>query len=179
VWWLVLRICYVITLQVNQKMPDETRPTGLRPHDHAGCVSRAIDRAEKLSASARIQLTPVRRRTLEILLESHRAKGAYDIAQRLGEDGLGGQPVVAYRALDFLMTHGLVHKIEGLNAFVACALTGETHTPAFMICNTCHKVAEEKAVPPKAVLGAAAKEMGFQINHTIVEAHGICAECAE
>lgn len=159
-------------------MTDQNAPSGLRPHNHAGCVSRALKRAQKLDESPRVQLTPVRRRTLEILLEHHKAMGAYDIAQRLGAEGLGSQPVVAYRALDFLMQHGFVHKIEGLNAFVACAFGEEDHSPTFMVCDKCHKVAEAATSLGKGNLGAEAKELGFQINHTIVEAHGICADCA-
>lgn len=163
---------------VNQKTP-----TGLRPHNHEGCVARALERAEKLGATSRIQLTPVRRRTLEILLESHKAMGAYEIAERLGKSGLGSQAVVAYRGLEFLMAHGFVHKIEGLNAFVACAHAGEQvgehHAPVFMVCDSCHKVAEAQAQSAQGSLGETAKELGFSISRTIVEAHGTCAQCAK
>ena len=149
----------------------------LTPHNHQSCVDNAMVHAENISKNKKVQLTPVRRRALEILLENHRAVGAYDLAERLGAAGLGGQPVVAYRALDFLMKHGLVHKIQGLNAYVACVHSGQSHVPAFMVCDTCHTVAEAAAAPVEQNLIAVAMGNGFQISHTIVEAHGTCATC--
>jgi Fur family zinc uptake transcriptional regulator len=84
-----------------------------------------------------VALTPVRRRVLEILLAQHRALGAYDILDTLREEGLGSQPPVADRALDFLIKNGFAHKIERLNAFIACTHLGQSHTPAFLICWNC------------------------------------------
>ena len=76
-------------------------------HDHAHCTSDALARADALIAAKGLRLTPVRRRTLEILLEDHRALGAYDVLNRLAAEGYGNQPPVAYRALDFLEEQGL------------------------------------------------------------------------
>jgi Fur family zinc uptake transcriptional regulator len=59
-----------------------------------------------------LQLTKVRRRVLEILLLEQKALGAYDILSSLNAEGLGSQPPIAYRALDFLVTNGFAHKIE-------------------------------------------------------------------
>ena len=77
--------------------------------------------AEALCAARKLQLTPVRKRVLEILLEAHEAMGAYDVLARLAAEGLGSKPPVAYRALGFWVEQGLVHRIEKLNAYVACA----------------------------------------------------------
>ena len=57
---------------------------------------------------------------LEILLESHRAMGAYEVLERLAAEGFGKQPPVAYRALDFLVEHGLALRVRRLNAYAAC-----------------------------------------------------------
>ncbi len=94
---------------------------GFEPHDHIGCIADAITVAEARCTANGLQMTPVRRRVLEILLQEHVALGAYAILERLRQEGLGSQPPVAYRALDFLVKHGFVHKIERLNAFVACS----------------------------------------------------------
>ena len=98
-------------------------------HDHAGCIARAMAHVDAHCAADGLQLTPVRRRVLEILLEQHRALGAYEILDRLRAEGLGSQPPVAYRALDFLMKAGFVHRIETLNAFVACTGRGRATSP--------------------------------------------------
>ncbi len=133
--------------------------------------------AEARCAAEKIRFTPVRRKVLEILLQEHRAMGAYDILDRLREDGFGSQPPVAYRALDFLVAHGFVHKIERLNAFIACAHPGAAHAPAFMICRVCDAVAETQAAMPAGALGAAARAAGFRIERTVVEAEGVCPAC--
>jgi Fur family zinc uptake transcriptional regulator len=105
--------------------------------------------------------------------------GAYDLLDRLHEAGFGSQPPVAYRALDFLVENGFVHKIERLNAFVACAHPGATHSPAFLICRRCDAVAEARSAPARGSLGEAAKATGFQIERTVVEALGVCPACAD
>jgi Fur family zinc uptake transcriptional regulator len=92
---------------------------------------------------------------------------------------LGSQPPIAYRALDFLVTNGLAHKIERLNAFIACANTTHSHTPAFMICRLCNTVAEELSASARTALHEVARATGFQIERTIIEAEGICPSCAD
>lgn len=146
-------------------------------HDHTACRAAALAHAESVCAVAGARLTPVRRRVLEILLEDHRAMGAYAILDRLRAEGLGAQPPVAYRALDFLVRHRLAHRIEHLNAFVACARPGPAHAPVFLICRGCSAVAEAPAAPVMAALGAAAGEAGFAIDQAMVEAEGLCPAC--
>lgn len=135
--------------------------------------------AEARCAAENLRFTPVRRKALEILLQEHRGVGAYDMLDRLRDSGFGSQPQVAYRALDFLVAHGFAHKIERLNAFIACTHPGQDHAPAFMICRLCDTVAEAHATRAKGTLGAAARAAGFRIESTIVEAEGVCPACAE
>jgi Fur family transcriptional regulator, zinc uptake regulator len=147
-------------------------------HDHAHCSTDALARAETMLQATGARLTPVRRRVLEILLEGHRALGAYDVLQRLAAEGLGSQPPVAYRALDFLVEHGLAHRVDRLNAFTACMHPGEAHAPAFLICRMCHTVAEAAAAPVRAALDKAAAAVGFVVERSNVEALGLCPKCA-
>ena len=158
---------------------DATTPVGFSRHDHASCVVDGLSAAEVRCNREGLRFTPVRRKVLEILLQEHRALGAYVILDRLRDEGFGSQPPVAYRALDFLVSNGLAHKIERLNAFIACAHPGETHAPAFMICRMCDSVAEAQSTPARGALGAAARATGFQIERTVVEAEGLCPTCAE
>lgn len=151
---------------------------GFQKHDHVLCVDRALVQAEVFCVDEGLRLTPVRRKVLELLLQEHRALGAYAILDLLRDAGFGSQPPVAYRALDFLVEHGFVHKIERLNAFIACAHPGQTHSPAFMICRLCDTVAEARSAPAKGELGAAARAAGFHIERTVVEAEGVCPVCA-
>lgn len=146
-------------------------------HDHAHCASDIMKRAELLARTRGTRLTPVRRRVLEILLEKHQAMGAYDVLQRLATDGFGNQPPVAYRALNFLVKQGLVHRIQQLNAFTACMNPSETHTPAFLICKECNVVAEANTAPVQRALNEAADSFCFAIESSTIEAIGLCPRC--
>ena len=154
-------------------------PLGFTQHDHGACVSDTLAIAEARCASDGLRFTPVRRKVLEILLQDHRALGAYTILDRLREGGFGSQPPIAYRALDFLVANGLAHKIERLNAFIACVHPSHSHTPAFMICRLCEAVAETQSSPAQGALGDAARATGFRIERTVVEAEGVCPACVD
>ncbi|EIE50319.1 Fur family transcriptional regulator [Salipiger aestuarii] len=158
---------------------DAATPVGFARHNHAACVVDGLSAAEARCTGGGLRFTPVRRKVLEILLQEHRALGAYVILDRLREEGFGSQPPVAYRALDFLVSNGLAHRVERLNAFIACAHPGENHAPAFMICRLCESVAEAQSAPARGALGAAARATGFRIERTVVEAEGVCPTCAE
>lgn len=150
---------------------------GFSRHDHGRCIATALDQAERRCAEQRLRLTPARRRVLEMLLEEHRAMGAYEVLERMQAEGLGAQPPAAYRALDFLVSNGFAHRIEGLNAYVACAHPGTAHVPAFLHCRLCNAVAEAMARPEHGMLDEAAEETGFVIESTVVEAEGLCPAC--
>ncbi len=152
-------------------------PIGFASHDHAACIATSLEAVDAHCRAAGLQFTPIRRRVLEILLQKHRAMGAYDLLDILRDEGLGSQPPVAYRALDFLVAQGFVHRIEGLSAFVACAHPGDVHVPAFLICRSCSSVAEALSEPAKGALGRTARAAGFQIERTVVEAEGLCPRC--
>lgn len=158
---------------------DSAAARAFSAHDHEACAGEVLARAEAVSAARGARLTPVRRRALEILLEAHRAMGAYEVLDRLSAEGFGKQPPVAYRALDFLVEQGLAHRIARLNAFTACVHPGEAHSAAFLICRACHAVAEAEAGPVRAALEAAAGAVGFKVERATVEALGLCPSCRE
>ncbi|WP_209504839.1 MULTISPECIES: transcriptional repressor [unclassified Ruegeria] len=168
-----------MTSDVHPVNGKDAAPVGFQEHDHQSCVATALTSAEVRCKAEGLRLTPVRRKVLEMLLQEHRALGAYAILDRLRDEGFGSQPPVAYRALEFLVQNGFVHKIERLNAFVACSHPGAAHSPAFMICRKCDAVAEAQSAPSKGVLGAAARAAGFEIERTVVEAEGLCPDCTE
>lgn len=148
-------------------------------HDHAHCIQSAIAAADDYCKTAGARLTPARRQVLEILLTEHRALGAYDVLDILAKRGFPAQPPLAYRALDFLVEHGLAHRIERLNAFVACAHPGKPHAPAFLVCRMCDSVAEAQTEPARGKLADAAAHAGFTIERAVVEAVGVCPNCQD
>lgn len=147
-------------------------------HDHARCSAEALAHAEKLCEARAQRLTPVRRQVLKCLLASHKPLGAYEIIDRTAREGARHAPITVYRALDFLIAQGLVHRIESRNAFVAC---GHNHDRGemvvFLICEHCGAVGE---APSKAVaesLKTASRAAGFTAKSPVIEISGVCNHC--
>jgi Fur family zinc uptake transcriptional regulator len=171
---------YRITYQEAMTDSDAPQPAdtvAFARHDHRACIEGTVAAVAARCAADGLQFTPVRRRVLEILLARHRALGAYEILDVLRAEGLGSQPPVAYRALEFLTKHGFAHRIEGMNAFAACTHPGEDHDAAFLICTGCGAVAEAPVDPARAALAQTAEAAGFTIARTVLEAEGLCPNC--
>jgi Fur family zinc uptake transcriptional regulator len=104
---------------------------------------------------------------------------AYERLDRRREAGPGSQPPVVYRALDFLVEHGFVHRIERLGAFAACTHGTEDHAAGFLVCRACRTVAETNLGPVAAAMVRQAEAIGFAVERVTVEAEGLCASCAK
>ena len=147
-------------------------------HDHAHCTADLIARAERTCERRGSKLTGQRREILSSVAQSHSAVGAYDIIERMAEHGPRPAPITVYRALDFLLAHGLVHKIESRNAFVACSHSHEGQPAALLICESCGTVAELDAPEIFKLVGEKAKAQKFMPAHTLIEMSGTCGPCA-
>ncbi|MBI1243584.1 MAG: transcriptional repressor [Alphaproteobacteria bacterium] len=154
--------------------------TDARPkphHNHRACIASALNAAEKLCAGRGEQLTELRRRVLELVWAGHKPVGAYQILNSLREDGRSAAPPTVYRALDFLLAQGLVHRVESLNAFIGCPHPGEAHATQFLICKDCGTAVElDDPGIDRAIDGSAAR-LGFAIAARTVEISGTCADC--
>jgi Fur family zinc uptake transcriptional regulator len=146
-------------------------------HDHSHCTRELLTRAEQTCAGSGARLTPLRRKVLKSVAESHHASGAYDIIERLAKTGPRPAPISIYRALEFLLDQGLVHKIESRNAFVACTHGEHTGDAVMLICGDCGIVAEMDAGDAISDLTLRAAAMGFSSSATVVEMTGCCGEC--
>lgn len=134
--------------------------------------------AEQVCERRAQKFTPIRRQVLEALLASHRPLGAYEVIEELAKSMPRPAPITIYRALDFLMANGLVHRIESRNAYLACAHDHDTTaTVAFLICERCGLVGEIPATPIAQDLSAAARASGFLPKLSVVEITGICGHC--
>ena len=150
-------------------------------HDAAGFVA-AVERA---CNERGLRLTPIRARVLGLVADAGQPIKAYDLLDRIridksgdGEGAGAAAPPTVYRALDFLMENGLVHRIESRNSFLACAHDhDETSMVAFLICDHCGSVGEIPAAPVAQSLNAAARATGFAPKLSVVEIAGTCAHC--
>ncbi len=147
-------------------------------HDHARCTAAALGKAEAVCAARGTRLTEIRRRVLERVWRSHVPVGAYDILAQLNAGGGRQAPIAVYRALEFLMDNGLVHRLASLNAYIGCAHMGEDgHAAQFLICRKCGTTAELESAHLTRALGRAVAERGFTVDSQVVEIGGICPHC--
>ena len=162
---------------MNRVSPPNQTKTALPDHNHDGCITKAIQVAEQLCTNRGVRLTPIRRKILELVWESHRAVKAYDLLDRIKPLEASAKPATVYRALDFLLGQGLIHRVESLNAFIGCNCSDHQHELLLLICNRCQEVEERPALE---VMEAVAKEIGqagFQVQRKAIEVHGLCAQC--
>ena len=151
-------------------------------HEHAARAPEALARAEEECRGRGERLTPVRRRVLEALYVTHKPLSAYDIAEILPaeEGGKRLSAVSIYRALEFLIAGGFVHRLESRNAFVACP---SRHAPGdvvvFMICERCGGVDERHSEKLRAALAEISDANGFEPRSRIIELNGACSHCRE
>ena len=136
-----------------------------------------ITEAEQRCADAGESLTPLRRRVLALLLDQHGPAKAYDLLPMLDTEHSSAKPPTIYRALDFLVRMGLAHRIESLNAFMACDVGACARSTIFLICEKCGGAEEFDAGHALVDLTDAAKRDGFAIRRTMIEASGLCSTC--
>ncbi len=152
-------------------------------HSHANtpCTPEDVEtflaEAEVLASHKGQRLTRIRRKVLQLLFESPEPAKAYDLLARLDGEGAAKPPTI-YRALDFLQEAGLAHKIESLNAYVACGHTSHKHAAVFLICSSCGAAEELHATETSAALKRETSAAGFTLQNSVIEARGICRTCA-
>ena len=103
---------------------------------------------------------------------------AYTLLDQLRDNGLKA-PLQVYRALEKLAELGLVHRLDSLNAYVACNHQGCQSTKAlvFEICDDCGSVAELADEMISKRVAARARSDGFELSKSTIELHGRCTEC--
>ncbi|MGE0416871.1 MAG: transcriptional repressor [Acetobacteraceae bacterium] len=143
-----------------------------------------LNRAGQICDSRGARLTDLRREVLGLILEADAPTGAYDLLDGLRATRNGAAPPTVYRALDFLLEQGLIHKLESLSAYVGCISQDEhahadhDHAAQFLICRSCGKVTEIEDHELAHALADAAKRLGFTVGKATIEAEGQCAACS-
>ena len=141
-------------------------------------IDALLDTAAARCAAGGAQLTPLRRQVLRLVLEAEQPVGAYTLLERLKAERGPAAPPTVYRALDFLLEQGLVHRLERLNAFLPCIEVHQhDHAHQFLICTQCGTTAEIADAATTRALDAAAAKIGFHPARAMVEVEGLCARC--
>ena len=129
--------------------------------------------ATRVCEQSGVRFTALRAHVFELVISADGPVKAYDILDRMRPDVGSPKPPTVYRALDFLSRLGLVHRVEALNAYVACDHTHDGQAAQFFICESCDSVQERHADNdmPRA-------PEGFSVTRSVIEHYGQCQKCA-
>lgn len=150
-----------------------------RVHDHASCVEAAVQTAERICRERNLRFTAQRKKILELVWNSHKPVGAYDILDILQKSGQRAAPPTVYRALEFLIEADLVHRLDSINAFVGCPDPENPHAGQFLICERCRSVTELDDVEINSLVARKAGQQGFTASRQTLEIQGLCRNCAQ
>ncbi len=164
-------------LNNNESLAIASNPFIADGHDHGRCQRKALAAAKSLCQQRGTRLTALRQRVFELVWNSHSPVKAYDLLEQLKPDHPSAAPTSVYRALEFLLDHALIHRLQSLNAYIGCGTPGRLHHGQFLICQRCGTVAELPDGDLRKQIGHRAGEIGFRIEIETVEISGICANC--
>lgn len=152
------------------------------PKHHVHDAAAFVHAVERACNERGLRLTAIRARVLSLVAAAGKPIKAYDLLEQVrdGEGAGAAAPPTVYRALDFLLANGFIHKLESINAFVACHHPNSAqHSVPFLICDRCHSAMELEDASIVDSLDAAARGLGFAPQAQTLEVHGLCAKCAE
>lgn len=160
------------------------------PNHHVHDAQGFVGAVERACRDRGLRLTPVRAKVLGLIARQGKPIKAYDLLEQLRVDNAradknadeesagAAAPPTIYRALDFLLANGFIHKLESVNAFVACHHPSTAqHSVPFLICDRCHSAVELEDMDVVAALDERARALGFMPQAQTLEVHGICARC--
>ena len=151
------------------------------PQHHVHDAAHFVRAVEHACHERGLRLTAIRARVLGFVAAAGKPIKAYDLLElvREGEGAGAAAPPTVYRALDFLLANGFIHKLESVNSFVACHHPStDQHSVPFLICNRCHSAVELEDRGVVDALDARARALGFVPQAQTLEVHGLCAKCA-
>lgn len=157
-----------------------TLPIASRQHDHSQCIHSALKTARDVCQAKGVRLTALRQQVLEIVWQSHQPLGAYAVMDILAKQSTRRvAPPTVYRALDFLLEQGLVHRINLLNAYIGCSHPVSTQAHNFLICEACGVAVEFATETLTQAIAESAAQRGFEVRTQAVELMGQCARCRD
>lgn len=142
-------------------------------HDAGGFVKAVEQACEERG----LRLTPLRAQALALIAAETKPIKAYDLLDKMKTEKGNAAPPTVYRALDFLLEQGFIHRLASINAFVSCHHPQVEHSVPFLICDKCQNAVEMEDDGVSAMIETQAKSIGFTTRAQILEVHGVCADC--
>ncbi len=157
----------------------QTERNTMNDHDHAICIEQALKKAQNICQKQGVRLTVLREQILRLIWQSHKPMGAYLLMNMLEEnsDRERVAPPTVYRTLDFLIAHGLIHKVHSLNAYVGCASPHQDRCNALFICSECGDTSEVPNNSIQQAINLSASQHKFTVENQMLEIMGKCQPC--
>jgi len=155
-----------------------SKPSHAEHHDHQHDAKGFVREVASVCEMRGLRLTEIRRQVLELIADSEKPLKAYDLLDQLKNDRTNAAPPTVYRALDFLIENGFIHKLQSINAYVSCHHPSVVHQVPFLICDVCESADEICDERVSGLLTDQAKAHGFRSRSQTLEVHGVCKRCA-
>ena len=147
------------------------------PGHHVHDAKAYVHAVEEACAARGLRLTPLRAQVLGLVAAAGKPIKAYDLLDLMKSENGSSAPPTVYRALDFLLEQGFIHRLASVNAFVSCHHPQVQHSVPFLICDNCQNAIELEDDRITTLLESQAKALGFAARAQILEVHGLCSEC--
>lgn len=148
------------------------------PTHHVHGAAAYVQAVEAACAERGLRLTPLRAQVLGLVAAAGKPVKAYDLLDLMKSESGSTAPPTVYRALDFLLEQGFIHRLASVNAFVGCHHPQVRHSVPFLICDNCQNAIELEDTRISELLESQARALGFGTRAQTLEVHGLCAECS-
>lgn len=165
------QIAAVLSLRMPAKVAHAAQ------HHHPHNARAFVREVESACATRGLRLTPIRMQMLELIAAAGKPVKAYDLLDRLKDERSNAAPPTVYRALDFLLENGFIHKLQSINAYVSCHHPSVVHQVPFLICDRCESAVEICDERVADLLNVQARALGFRPRAQTLEVHGVCKRC--
>ncbi|MDR1425023.1 MAG: transcriptional repressor [Azoarcus sp.] len=145
--------------------------------DRFDIATPGLREAEEICARRGARLTRLRRAVLGLLLSAGSPVKAYDLIEWMRDQGVRLAPTTIYRTLDFLLRHGLAHRINALNAYVPCTGNHDEHSLLMFVCSECQQAEELEDPILYQAMRARLDELGMSLQDNGIEIQGACRKC--
>ena len=149
------------------------------PEHHVHEPAEYVREVGRVCIERGLRLTPLRERVLGLIASAGKPLKAYALLDMMRDERGAVAPPTVYRALDFLLDNGFIHKLESINAFVGCHQPRSHHSVPFLICDHCHVAVELEDEGVTRLLIEQASALGFKPQAQTLEVHGVCAQCSK
>lgn len=148
-----------------------------KPDTTSGRVQSALATAETLCLRRGRRFTPIRRKVLELLLIHERSLKAYELLDEIRAHHPNATPPTVYRALEFLLAEGLIHRVDTLNSFIACGDAAGAPHNLLVVCTQCGAVAEVNDDVVRSRLAERIELAGYRLAGNEIEVKALCPKC--